>query len=357
VYVEQEMLAPVTHILPSVTIRQKRLLPAPGKVLVRRGQKVQAGDVIAQVYLSPAHTTLDLVRGLGLSPKEASRAVQRGVGEKVSQGDIIAGPVGLARRVVRAPGAGRILQVAQGKVFFEVEPPPFELKAGFPGIVESIVEDRGIVLKTTGAFVQGVWGNGQVGSGPLRVQASRPEDVMVRERLDSNLVGSIVLAGYCDDETALRAASQLPLGGLILSSMTSSLIPLALEIPFPIVITEGFGLLPMNSAAYTLASQHDRQEVSLLAEPYDRYAGTRPAIMISTAAEDPVDLPDERVFFHPGSRVRVIRAPHRSQIGTLIALRRGIDILSNGIRAATGEIRLQNGTRVVLPLANLEVLE
>jgi hypothetical protein len=351
------MLAPTTEIYPSVIIRQKRLLPAPGKVLVRKGQKVGAGDVIARVYLSPTHANLDLVRGLGLSPKEAMRSVQREIGEKVSQGDIIAGPVGFARRVVRAPGPGRILQVNLGKVFFEIEPPPFELKAGFPGFVESIIEDRGIVLKTTGASVQAVWGNGRVGYGPLRIQASRPEDVMVRERLDPSLAGSVVMAGYCDDAATLRAATQIPLGGLILSSMASSLISLALETPFPIVITEGFGLLPMNTSAYTLLLQHDHREVSLLAEPYDRFAGTRPVIVIPTDTEDTLDAPIERAYFRPGSRVRVIRPPHRSQIGILTNLRKGTDILPNGIRAATGEIRLQNGTRVVLPLANLEVLE
>jgi hypothetical protein len=113
----------------------------------------------------------------------------------------------------------------------------------------------------------------------------------------------------------------------------------------------------MNTAAYNLLSGHDLREVSLLAEPYDRFAGTRPAIVIPSAAEGAPDLPQERAYFQPGSRVRIVRPPHRSQIGTLIGLRKGVDILPNGILAATGEIRLQNGTRVVLPLANLEVLE
>src|SRR3990172_8533368 len=339
------MLAPVTHILPIVTIRQKRLLPAPGQVFVRKGQKVKAEDVIAQVYLTPTHASLDLVRGLGLSPDEAERFVQREIGEKVSQGDIIAGPVGLARRVVRAPGQGWIIQVKHGKVFFEIEPPPYELRAGFPGSVESIIGDRGILLQTTGAFLEGVWGNGRVGSGPLRIQASRPEDVFTQERLDAGLNGSVVLAGYCDDPAVLQAATQMPLGGLILSSMASALIPLALETPFPIIITEGFGLLPMNTAAFTLLLQHDREEVSLLAEPYDRFAGTRPVIVIPIETGDVLTMPREQIFFTPSAQVRVILAPHRSQIETLIALRGGSDVLPSGVRASTGEIRLQNGTR------------
>lgn len=351
------MPAPVTQVFPSLTVRQKRMLPAPGQVFVRKGQKVEAEEVLARVFLSPKHASLDLVRGLGRSAKEVERLVQREIGEKLSQGDIIAGPVGPAKRVVRAPEAGRIIQIKHGKVFFEIEPQPFELKAGFPGIVETIIGSRGVILQTNGAYIQGVWGNGKIGFGPLRVQAPRPEDVMVRERLDSSLQGCIVLAGYCDDPGVLQGASEIPLGGLILASMSSALIPEALESPFPLILTEGFGLLPMNIAAFTLLSQHDREEVSLLAEPFDRYAGTRPAIVIPDETEGMILPPREQNFFVPGVRVRVIHAPHRSQIGTFIALRPGMEILPNGIRAATGEIRLQNGTRVVLPLANLEILE
>jgi hypothetical protein len=351
------MIAPVTQVFPRVTIRQKRMLPSSGQVFVRKGQKVEAEEVVARVFLSPTHTNLDLVRGLGRSVEEAERLVQREIGEKLSQGDILAGPVGPAKRVVRAPGPGRIIQVKHGKVFFEIEPEPFVLRAGFPGTVESIIGSRGIILRTNGAFIQGVWGNGKVGFGPLHVLAPRPEDVMVRERLDDSLQGSIVLAGYLDDPEVLKAAAKIPLGGLIFASMASALIPLALESPFPIILTEGFGLLPLNIAAFTLLSQHDREDLSALAEPYDRYAGTRPVIVVPEDNGEAIDPPRGNNFLIPGVRVRVIHAPHRSQIGMIIALRPGMEILPNGVRAATGEIRLQNGTRVVLPLANLEILE
>jgi hypothetical protein len=36
------MLAPVTHILPLATVQRQRVLPVPGRVLVRKGQEVAA---------------------------------------------------------------------------------------------------------------------------------------------------------------------------------------------------------------------------------------------------------------------------------------------------------------------------
>ena len=39
------MLASIVHILPLTLIRRERLLPIPGKVLVRQGQRVGAQTV------------------------------------------------------------------------------------------------------------------------------------------------------------------------------------------------------------------------------------------------------------------------------------------------------------------------
>jgi transcription antitermination factor NusG len=338
-------------------IRRHRLLPLTGRVLVRKGQNVAPIDVIAEAQLEPRHRLLDIARGLGLGIGEADKNIQREAGETVSEGDVLAGPVGWGKRVVRAPCTGKIILTGRGKMLIEEDRAPYQLLAGLPGEVISLIPGRGAVVESIGALVQGVWGNGQVNFGLLRILIKNGEDILTVDQLDIDLRESVVFAGYCGDEQVLRIAAELPLRGLILSSMAASLIPLAEEISLPIVVIEGFGLLPINSAAFNLLITSDQREIAVNAEKMDTYANQRPEVFISLPVNQMVHEPRDATLFSPGQKVRIVRAPYQSQIGTLITLKPELEVLPNGIKATSAEIELENSIKVKLPLANLEVLE
>lgn len=351
------MIAPVTHVLPVTTIRRERLLPIAGRVVVRQGQKVTPSDVIAEANAAPEHIMLDLVQGLALPADQADRYIQRRPGERVGEGDVIAGPVGIARRVVRTPRSGRVIVAGSGRVLIEAETPAFELRAGLPGEVVSLISDRGAVIEGSGALIQGVWGNGQFDFGLMHVLARKPEDVLTADQMDVGLRGSVILAGYCGEGEVMQAATELPVRGLVLSSMASSLVQIASRMQFPIMILEGFGLLPMDAPAFRLLSTSDRREVALNAEVYDPYLGSRPELIIPLPASGPPQLPNDMVEFAPDQRVRIVRAPYKSQVGTIVTLRPGLEPFPSGITAPAADVLLENGTNVIVPLVNLEVLQ
>ncbi len=351
------MIAPVTHVLPVTTIRRERLLPVVGRVVVRQGQKVTPSDVIAEANLVPEHFMLDIVQGLAMPPDEADRHIQRRPGERVSEGDVIAGPVGIARRVVRTPRSGNVILAGGGRVLIEVESPAFELRAGFPGEVISLISDRGAVIEGSGALVQGVWGNGHFDFGLMHVLARKPEDVLTADQLDVSLRGSVILAGYCGEVDVLQAATELPVRGLVLSSMAASLVPIASRMQYPVMVLEGFGLLPMNAPAYRLLSTSDRREVALNAVAYDPYQGSRPELIIPLPTSGPPQLPTDMVEFESDQRVRIVRAPYKSQVGTIVSFRPGLETFPSGIAAPAADVLLENGSNVVVPLVNLEVLQ
>jgi hypothetical protein len=338
-------------------IRRHRLLPVTGRILVRKGQNVSPTDVIGEANLEPRHVLIDVAHGLGIGIGDADKHMARNSGETVSEGDVLAGPVGLGKRVVRAPSSGKIILSGRGKILIEEEVPPYQLLAGLPGEVISLIPGRGAVIESIGALIQGVWGNGAINFGELRVLIRQPEDVLTVEQLDIDLRGSVILAGFCGDEQVLKAAAELPVRGLILSSMAASMIPLAEETPLPIIVIEGFGLLPMNSQAFNLLITSNQREIAVNAEKLDTYDNKRPEVFISLPVNQMVHEPRETTTYAPGQRVRIVRAPYQAKIGTLIALRPGLERLPNGIQASLAEIELENSVKVKLPLANLEVLE
>jgi hypothetical protein len=351
-----DTLAPVTHFLPLTTIRRERILPVPGKVMVRKGQKVSASDSVAEANLTPNHQLLEVARGLGLRSEQADEYFQVEAGAIVAAGDVIAGPVGITRRVVRAPQDGKVILAGGGQALIEIKSPTFELKAGIPGVITDLIDDRGVVIETVGALVQGVWGNGRIDFGLMFVLAKNPDDSLEANQLDVSMRGSIVLGGYVDQADVLKAASDMPLRGMILASINPVLIPAALNAKFPILVVDGFGKQPMNSAAFKLLTTNERREVALNAEAWDRYNNKRPEVVIPLPAASPPPLASDTGVFASGKQVRVLRAPYTGKIGTLVDLRSSA-VFPNGLRAMAAEVRLEDGDNAVLPLANLEVLE
>jgi hypothetical protein len=349
--------SPITHFLGVTTIRRLRLLASPGKVVVRKGQKVSAVDTVAISSLGGEHLLLDAARGLGLSSRKAEEYIVRSVGEEVSEGDVIAGPVGIGRRVVRAPKGGKVVDISHSQVLLEVNSLQEELKAGIPGIVTELAGDYGAEIETTGALVQCVWGNGKIDVGLLLVLARSPEDILGADRLEVSQRGSVILGGHLRDPEVFKTASEIPLRGLILGSMDSSLIPYAEKVKFPIAVIEGFGNIPINPAAYKLLTTNERREAAVNAEPWDRLNARRPEVVIPLPAGGNVPLPVETGTFSNSQQVRIIYGQQKGMVGTIAALKPGLTTFPGGIQAPAAEIRFEGGETLVLPLANLEVLE
>jgi len=50
------------------------------------------------------------------------------------------------------------------------------------------------------------------------------------------------------------------------------------------------------------------------------------------------------------------RSPNAGMLGTISNLPAGMSLLASGLRASAGEVKLENGTVVLVPLVNLEVV-
>ena len=351
------MLAPVINVLPLATIIRERTLPVAGKVNVHVNQHVNPTDVIAEASFAREHVLLDVARTFGVSPSAADKMIRVNTGDRVMQGAMVAESGGLVPRSIKAPRAGRVMIVGSGQVLMEVGDARVELRAGLPGVVTQVLPERGVVIQTAGALIQGVWGNGRIDHGTMVNLLEKPDDLLSTDRLDVSLRGSVILGGHVRDQETLRAAAELPIRGLILSSLLSPLLVAAYQMRYPILVTDGFGAMPMNSAAFRLLTTNDRREVTVNAEHFDRYYGNRPEVIIPlNVGNTEPPIPNNFEAFSTGQTVRLRRPPHAGMIGTLSALPAGLSTLPSGLRAAAGEVKLENGDTVLVPLVNLEVV-
>ena len=350
------MLAPLLHILPLTSIVRERLLPVSGTVTARLNQKVTPTEVIAQANWAREHVLLDVANALRLAPSAADALIRCKVGDMLPAGAEVAKSGGLFPRSIRTPKPGRVVAAGGGQVLLETAETNIQLRAGMPGTIIQIIPDRGVVIQNFGALIQGVWGNGRIETGGLVNVAEKPEGVLAAGRLEVSVRGSIVLGGMCQDAEALQAAAELPVRGLILSSIHPALLPVAAQMRFPIMVTDGFGALPMNSAAYRLLSTNIQREVTLNAEAYDRYAGTRPEVIIPLPVAQEPAAPHDVQEFAAGQTVRMRRPPSMGALGSIVSLRPGQTVLTSGLRAAAAEVKMESGETVLVPLVNLEVV-
>jgi hypothetical protein len=350
------MLASVTHFLPLATIMRKRLLPTNGRILVGVGQKVDPADIVAETVVGHKHLLIDIAGSLGISPRRAAAYIKVKRWHKVSKGDTLAETDGLFAREVIAPADGRVVVIGGGKLVLETGGSSIELLAGIYGIVTEIIPERGVVIRATGSIIQGLWGNGRHDTGVLMSVMDKADDVFDLARLDVSVRSGIILGGHVDNPAVFKIAAELPVRGLILSSISPSLIPHAEHQSYPVMLLEGFGQRPINSSAYKLLSTNLKRVITLNAAANDRQQGDRPEIFISLPVSQEPPEPSEVETFLPGQTLRVVSLIRPARIGTLLRVNPNQTILPNGLRAKTADVQLETGEQIAVPLTNLEVL-
>jgi len=125
---------------------------------------------------------------------------------------------------------------------------------------------------------------------------------------------------------------------------------------YPLLVLDGFGMMPMNTAAFELLTSNNKREVTVNAEHFDRYSGNRPEVIIPLPISSEPDEPNPYEVFAIGQRVRMRRSPFPGMLGSIADLPVGLSTLPSGLRAPSGQVKLENGETVLVPLVNLEVV-
>jgi hypothetical protein len=360
--------------------RLEQRLPTAGDVLTRVGQRVEADDLIGRARVSGAPLVLHVARVLDLPVAQALKALRRAVGETINQGEELArGPLPGQRLLAPINGTVVAIDSTSGYVVLRANPEPYELRAAIRGVVMEMFPGEGVRIETPAAQIYGAWGIGGARSGVLSLLTTAPDEPITAAMIDSKSTYGVVIGGSGISAAALRRAVTERITGVIVGSIDEAELRAFLEAPGPalwdggahhwqiggglpepgltIVVTEGFGTIPMSQPVFDLLAQYDRRDALLLGQTTLRNRHERARVIIPLSARNagalPVDPP--QLELQIGAIVRVVVAPYLGQVGRVRALTALNAPLPNGLRTSTADVQLEHGM-VSVPQTALEVL-
>lgn len=361
---------------PSTYVRKIRILPVKGEILVNVGQKVSFDTIIGRCYLEGAPYVVKLSELLGVDPEDIERYVTVRVGDKVKQGDIIAkysALLGLIKRIITAPATGVIESISSvtGHMIIREPPRVIELTAYIKGVVEEVVPGESVVIGTPAAYVQGIIGFGGETHGEIVMGVSKPNEVLDESKISEAHAGKIVIGGSLVTYEALVKARKVGVRGIVVGGAKITDVERILgyrigvaitgreNIGFTLILTEGFGNLPMSERAFEIFRSNEGREAALNGATQVRAGVIRPEVIIplpeSVSREESIEILGEGRM-KIGSIVRIIRYPYFGAIGVVVDLPVELHKIETESPVRVVRVKLQDGRIVTIPRADVEII-
>ena len=357
-------------------IVRRRILPIKGKVLVREGQHVSAEEVVARTFLPGGVTPVNIAQKLGVPPEEVPSCMTAAEGAEVEEGGVIARVktfFGLFTSEVKSPASGVIESVSPrtGQVMIRQKPTALQLRAYLEGEVSKVFPGEGVEIRTSGSWIQGIFGIGGEKRGVIKLAVEDPSEELRPESIGAEAEGVVLVGGAFATAEAYRRAAEAGAAGLVVGGFDDEDLRAILgydlgvavtgeeAVPTTLILTEGFGRIPMARKTFELLRGLEGCAASINGATQIRAGVVRPEIIVSRPGEaGPQEAPERRSgALEVGSAVRIIREPYFGLLGRVSALPTQPTRIETGARVRVVQVRLENGSEVTVPRANVEVLE
>ena len=227
------------------------------------------------------------------------------------------------------------------------------------------------MLESDATFIQGIFGIGGEAFGPVRMACRDETEELTADRLDEGMKGAVVVGGSRMTGDAVRKAFRIGISALVSGGMDDADLRRILgfdlgvavtgsePVATTLIITEGFGTIAMARKTFRLLASREGAPASVNGATQIRAGVQRPEIVIPSPGGDAGEVDAARTagLLEVGTPVRVIRDPHFGMIGVVSGLPAEPRVLGSGSRARVLEVRLESGRRLVVPRANVELIE
>lgn len=369
---------PGLKISAQTIIRSERRLPLMGDVLVEVGNQVSAEDIVAQTDLPGNVQMIHAANLMGTSPSSVGRFMLKKVGDPVEQGEIIAqsnGLFGLFKSEVKSPISGTIENISDvtGQVVIREPATPVQTWGYIDGQVIEVMENEGAVIETWGTLIQGIFGIGSETVGQLQTIVDSPHQPLTPELIQSDHEGQILVGGSTVDRQTVEFAIDKGVKGIVCGGIDDRELYQLLgyelgvaitgseQIGLTLMITEGFGQISMAKQTFDLLLQRQGMKSSLNGTTQIRAGVQRPEIVIPLEKDGNSSLDKDIATIQNaldvGTQVRLIRSPYFGQLGEVTKLLVEPQSLETEAQVRVLEVQLHDQERIVLPRANVEIVE
>ena len=362
---------PGLSITDHTTIRKTRRLPVRGEVLAKAGDRVEADTIVARVDIPGTLAVAKAMQALGCAAEQLQGYCKVGEGDTVVREQVLAERsvfFGLFTSRCRSPRDGTVEYISKlsGNIGIRGAPRPATRTAYIAGTVVEVLPGEGVVIETTGAYIQGIFGVSGERHGEL-CWVDNGQDRLAADAIVPEHRGRILMHAGRIDGSALAAAARHGVVGLVGAGMVDHELMdyLGFDIgvaitgeensPFTVILTEGFGAMTMPERTAGLLASLSGSRAAINGATQIRAGVIRPEIIVPrpghgtapVAAVQPLDM---------GTRVRLIRRPGFGRIGAVTALPEKPVVIGTGSSVRVLSVHLDDGREVTVPRANVEIL-
>jgi hypothetical protein len=356
-------------------VRRRRLLPLPGTILVNTGESVRSNQPVARAELPGKVYPVNLANQLSIAPDEIKDYLVKKEGDLVQKDEVLAENKPLVKwfkTEIKSPVTGRIesLSTVTGQVLLREPPRVLDLLAYIDGTVVDVIPQQGVVVEATCSLVQGIFGIGGEAWGEIVVAVASPDEALTPAHVTAEMKGKIVVGGSFLPAETMAKAKEMGVAGLVVGGIHDKDLRALLgydlgvaitgteQVGFTLILTEGFGTIPMAQKTFNLLSAHAGQPASISGATQIRAGVIRPEIIIPQAKRAAGAVAQlQRAGIRLGDPVRIIRDPLFGKIGEVSALPADLRKIPTESEVRVLEVMFADGTRAVIPRTNIEVIE
>lgn len=362
----------ITHIF--------RNIPGQGNISAVVGQEVKPSDILGRAEISGGYRKIDLTEELGVSPREVSKYLNRSLGQTIYRGELLAfkkGGMFGGKKIITAPTDGILdsLDSQTGHLTIRFLPHNLDLPAAVFGVIDAISPDkRKVSVRCEVTQILGIFGSGKMREGILKILSRA--DLINTNQILPQYVEHIVVAGSLVYKDAILSSISKGVNGIITGGINAKDYQAMAggRISFPrkmgsdiglgVLVTEGFGSLPIGSDIFEMLAQYEGRFAIL-----DGNSGVLSLPSFENSSMDKVRrvrLPQisnivvgkeeiEALELKTGQLVRVVAAPFMGEEGNLVSIDQAPSALPSGIK--TYLINIKTKARMIrVPYSNVEII-